>query len=239
MRKCLVLLLILLQASVAYAGVCTGITIDSLREHVPIPPAQIVSKRDVYGLCEVILKINNEYVPIYATSKFVIAGEMFVNRHQITQESLARIKAKFFLKFKKVADKLTAFTYRPKGKIRHTIYMFTDPVCPFCHRAEKDIKQIADQYKAQVKFIFFPVHIPIGEEKAVEAVCKGLTANKYLQGSWRKDSGWQCKKGKEFIKESESFAKKLGVRGVPTFFLDNGEMIVGANLSLLRQELSR
>jgi len=210
---------------------CSGVNIDFLRKHVPVPPAEIVSKRPTDGgLCEVILKINEEYVPVYTGSTFVIAGEMFKNRHQVTQERIAKLKAENFVKLRKEADKLVAFVYKPKGKIKHTLYMFTDPVCPFCHKAEENIKQIADEYHTQVKFIFFPVHIPAGREKAIEPVCRKLDAETYLKGDWKKDSDknsdkYQCEKGKKLLEDSARLARRLGIRGVPTFFLENGKML--------------
>ena len=232
-------------SGVCSAGnVCKGINISTLRKHVPIPPSQIVSERPVKGLCEIILKtkMGGEYVPVYAGKDFVIAGEMFANRRQITQERIAGLKAELFLSLRKEADRLTAFTYTPKGKIKHTLYMFTDPVCPFCHRAEASIKQIADRYHTRVKFIFFPVHIPVGREKAVEAVCRGLDAVTYIKGDWKKENKtdkYQCERGKKLLAQSAELARKLGIGGVPTFFLENGQRVVGANMFLLTKSLEK
>jgi len=120
--------------------------------------------------------------------------------------------------------------------------MITDPVCPFCHRAETRLKQFAEEYGAEFKIIFNSVHPPVGREKAIEAVCRKLTAEDYLKGAWKnenKTQQYQCAKGIELIKHSESLAKKLGVRGVPVFYLENGEMVVGANMPALARALSK
>ena len=45
---------------------CMGISIRKLRQQVPIPPATILSKKAVAGMCEVILDIRGQYVPVYA-----------------------------------------------------------------------------------------------------------------------------------------------------------------------------
>ena len=39
------------------------------------------------------------------------------------------------------------------------------------------------------------------------------------------------------MEKSMELAKKLGIRGVPTFFLDNGQKVVGANVERLKRAL--
>ena len=58
------LLLGILAGSTALAGVCDGITDRVLQKHAPIPPYKVMSKREVNGLCEMILNINGQFVPI-------------------------------------------------------------------------------------------------------------------------------------------------------------------------------
>ena len=222
------------------ASVCKGITIETLRKHVPIPPAEIISMRPVHGLCEIILDINGEYTPVYATKNFVIAGEVFENRTQVTQNKISELKAKQFGKLKNEVEKVVAFSYKPSRKPEHTIYMFTDPVCPFCGRAESQIKQVADKFNAELKVIFFPVHIPVGRDKAIEAICRKLTLEQYLKKDWERENKtdhYQCERGKKIVNESSTLARKLGIRGVPTFFTGNGKKIVGANMRQLESVL--
>jgi thiol:disulfide interchange protein DsbC len=222
---------------------CKGITMQALRARVPIPPAAILSKRDVNGVCEVILDIRGEFVPVYAGKDYVIAGEMYQARKQITQATISGLKAKRFTSLKPEVEKCVAMTLKPKGKaVSQTVYMITDPVCPFCHRAETRLKEFTQKYGAAFKIVFNSVHPPVGTQKAIEAVCRGLSAEDYLKGAWKKDNKtqqYQCPKGTELIKRSESVTKKLGVRGVPVFYLENGETVVGANIPALARALSK
>ena len=223
------------------ADACKNVTILSLRANVPIPPAKIVSRRDVNGVCEVILSIRGEFVPVYVGKNYVIAGEMFQDRHQVTQAQLEKLKAERFLGLKPEVQRCVAMTLKPPaGKaVKHTVYMITDPVCPFCHRAESTLKELSSKYGAEFKMVFYSVHLPVGRQKAIEAVCRGLSAEDYLEGSWKKDNKqYQCAKGTELIKRSERLARKLGVRGVPVFYLANGERVVGANIPALARALS-
>ncbi len=221
---------------------CTDITMQALRAQVPIPPAVILSRRDVNGVCEVILDIRGQMVPVYAGRNYAIAGEMYQAKKQITQDKLNQLKAKRFRSLKAEVKKCVAMTLKPKDKaVTKTVYMITDPVCPFCHRAETRLKEFAAKYGAEFKFVFNSVHLPVGREKAIEAVCRKLSAEDYLKDSWKKDNKtqqYQCAGGVELIKRSESLARKLGVRGVPLFYLENGETVVGANMPALARALS-
>jgi len=213
-----------------------------LNKHVPIPPAKIVSKREVYGLCEIILQIKGEFVPVYATDQFVLAGEMFRNRHPVTQEKIKKVQAGLFISMRSQIDKVVAMTYKPVmlSKVQHTMYMFTDPVCPYCHLAEVGIRQLLKEHNTVLKVVFFPVHLPEGKEKAIEAVCRKLDFQAYIKDDWRKEKKmqYQCEEGERLVEKSIVVARKLGIRAVPTFYLDNGKRVTGANKGLIEKIFS-
>jgi len=224
------------------ADPCSAITLASLRQQVPIPPATILSKKAVAGMCEVILDIRGQYVPVYAGPDYVIAGEMFKDRRQVTQKTITGLRAKRFRALKREVDKCVAMTLKPSsGKVDKTVYMITDPVCPFCHRAESRLREFADKYGAEFKLILYSVHPPVGRRKAVEAVCRGLSAEAYLDGKWKQENltdKYQCKAGADLIKRTEQLVRKLGVRGVPMFYLSDGTLVQGANMPALVRALS-
>ena len=223
------------------ADPCSAVTLASLRHQVPIPPATILSKRAVAGMCEVILDIRGQYVPVYAGPDYVIAGEMFKDRRQVTQETITGLRAKRFRALKGEVDKCVAMTLEPsRGKADKTVYMITDPVCPFCHRAESRLREFADKYRAEFKLILYSVHPPVGRRKAVEAVCRGLSAEEYLDGKWKQENltdKYQCRAGAELIKRSEQLVRKLAIRGVPMFYLSDGTLVQGANMPALARAL--
>jgi len=239
-----ILVLFAAAASVYGGSLCkedNKTVLSFLNKHVPIPPARIVSKREVYGLCEIILQIRGEFVPVYATDQFVLAGEMFCNRHPVTQEKIRDIQAGLFISMRPELDKVVAMIYTPGSeKIQHTLYMFTDPLCPYCHLAEREIRDIARKHNAVLKVVFFPVHLPEGEEKAIEAVCRRLDFQAYIKDDWRKgkERQYQCEEGEKLVEKSIAVARKLGIRGVPTFYLDNGKRVTGANKGLIEKMFS-
>lgn len=221
--------------------ICKDITLVSMQTHVPIPPATIVSKQPVNGICEVILDINGQYVPVYAGKNFIIAGEMFQDKKQITQTRLDDLKAENFLSLLPGIEKCIAMTCAPKGEIKHTIYMITDPACPFCHQAETFLEEFAETHGVEFKIMFFSVHPPVGRQKAIEAVCRKLTLEEYVDGAWMNKNTTeadQCDEGKELITASEEITEALGLDGVPVFFLENGRRIDGADMQALEWALS-
>lgn len=220
---------------------CKDITLAVMQTHVPIPPASILSKHEVNGVCEVILDINGQYVPVYAGKNFIIAGEMFQDKKQITQTRIDGLKAKNFLRLKPEIEKCTALTFKPKKEIKHTVYMITDPVCPFCHQAESQLKAFAEKNAVEFKIILASVHAPVGREKAIEAVCRKLSLDDYISQPWRDESRtdqYQCREGIDLIDASEKLSAALGLEGVPVFFLENGQRIDGADMPALEMALS-
>ena len=219
---------------------CKDASLKKLREHILIPQAGIVSKRPVSGMCEVILDMQGRYVAVYTGPDYVIAGQMFKSRVAITRTEIERLKATRFVSLRDEVDKCVAMTLKPaNSEVSTTVYMITDPLCPYCQKSEAKILEFANKYGAEFKLILYSVHPPVGREKAIEAVCRGLSAKEYLDGAWKKDEKTQeCAKGKALIERTEQLARKLGIRGVPMFFFSDGTLVQGANFSALEKALS-
>jgi thiol:disulfide interchange protein DsbC len=219
------LLLGILAGSTALAGVCDGITDSVLRKHAPIPPYQVMSKREINGLCEMILNINGQFVPIYATKDFILAGEMFSGRKQITQEQIAKLKKEQFKKLKKEIDSFTATVYKPENAKGKVLYFITDPDCPYCNRFKKTVKEFADKNGITVKLVFFPLPFHKGADRKAESfICEGKTFEDYLKDSYGSKT---CEEGQKKIRKMLILAREAGIRGTPTFITENGKVITG------------
>jgi len=219
-------------------NVCGNIDIGFLQRHVNLPQqVSIASKTPVNNLCQVILNINERYFTAYASDSFVMMGKMYSNRMLLDNPELAKLQKSTFTKVKPELDKCVAIDYKPEGKIKNVVYMITDPVCPYCDMATKKIKKFVDDHHAELKIVFFGVHGPASSQKAIEAVCRNFTLSEYTKEDWKKDDSKenQCQKGKDLIAKSQPVAKKLHIQGVPTFFLQNGTQVVGANMARLEK----
>ncbi len=222
-------------------ALCDHIDLHWLRRHAPVPPSsEIVSRRDVGGICEVVVKTNGDYLSLYAGIDFFIAGTMYQHQIQLTKNRIYELKKAGFINHKEALEDAVVFEYSPVQPGDRIIYMFTDPLCPYCTRAYSEIRPIADKYNARVKLLFYNVHGLDGRKKSIEAVCRNLTFDEYLDESWKIEENtdtFQCEKGVRLYERSIKEARRLGITDVPQFYLDDGTSVRGADMTALDEAL--
>lgn len=204
--------------------------------------ASVVSREPIkdLGLCEVILKTQTgQYLPCYVSGDSMILGHLYNDGQNISQNKTTQIRKSVFLSLKSKLNRVVAFKYRPRIT-KTNVYMITDPLCPYCHKVESRIKELANKYNAQINVILYSVHGPYGEKKCVEAVCRNFTLDEYQKDSWRKRNtdNYQCEKGDLLIENAKKVIHQIGIGGVPTFILDDGRSVSGADLTALTKLLT-
>ncbi|NVM20483.1 MAG: thioredoxin fold domain-containing protein [Desulfobacterales bacterium] len=204
--------------------------------------ASIVSREPIkdLGLCEVILKTQTgRYLPCYVSGDSMILGHLYKDGQNISQNKTIRIKKSVFLSLRSKFNRVVAFIYRPRVT-KTNVYMITDPLCPYCHKVESRIKDLANKYNARINVILYSVHSPYGGKKCVEAVCRNFTLDDYQKDSWRKGNtdDYQCEKGDLLIEKAKKLIHQIGISGVPTFIADDGRSVSGANLTALTKLLA-
>lgn len=137
-----------------------------------------------------------------------------------------------------------------------TIVEISDFQCPFCARGAQTLKEVANAYKKDVRFVFKHNPLPFHNRAlpaAVAAECAGkqhkfwamhdkiFAGQKSLEDAdlekYAKEAGADIHKWKKCFAEDESvkdgikadaaLSAKFGVRGTPGFFI-NGRFISGA-----------
>jgi thiol:disulfide interchange protein DsbC len=104
--------------------------------------------------------------------------------------------------------------YNPSGK--ETIYMFTDPDCPYCQPIEKTLATYKGKYKVVLKhFPLEQVH-PGAKERAIEKQCLAMS-------SGCDDRSRQI--AAAIVDEDIKEASTLGVDGTPFFITDKGKVM--------------
>ncbi len=253
MRKFTILILLLLLSFPALSTTknpCSGVTYATLQKHVPkLPQGKVLSKKPVFNLCEVIVDLGGKPYPFYVGRGYVILGNLFSLGQSVTNQSYQKAQAREaelqkgkFKTLRRRADALTVMVYKPSSSARRVLYMFTDPVCPFCARAEKQIKSIVKKHNVILKVLFYPVHRPRGTDLAAVAICKGIDLDTYLAKEWERKanpSKEKCSKGEEILSRTDKLARELGISGVPTFIMDSGDRVVGANMGALEEMLRK
>jgi thiol:disulfide interchange protein DsbC len=230
------------------ADLCSRIDISTISDMagVDLTKALIVSKTQIQDpdLCQVILKIPGRYIPCYVSDNSLILGHLYRDGQNISQHRISETKKSVFAAKTAELDKLVAFSYRPSvGPVgeRRTLYLITDPLCPYCHEIEPQLRDLADKHNLQVNLILYSVHGSHGKEKCIEAVCRNFSFNEYINDGWRKkDPGrYDCDKGRLLIENTRKTASEIGIESVPMFILDDGRSITGADLTALEMLVSR
>jgi thiol:disulfide interchange protein DsbC len=230
------------------ADFCSRIDISTISAMagVDLTKALIVSKTQIQDpdLCQVILKIPGRYVPCYVSDNSVILGHLYREGQNISQHGISEIKKSVFAAKMAELDKIAAFSYRPSvgpvGKKR-TLYLITDPLCPYCHEIEPQLRDMADKHNLQVNLILYSVHGSHGTEKCIEAVCRNFSFNDYINDGWRKKDPeeYGCDKGRLLIENTIKTASEIGIESVPMFILDDGRSVAGADLTALEMLVSQ
>lgn len=218
------------------ADSCSTIDESSIKRHVEdMPLFTIASKKAIDSLCEVVIKIEGNYVPVYVTPEYLIMGEMFAYKSHVSKETISALQQQDFIENKAKLDELVAFTYKPQDATSY-IYFITDPDCPYCERAKAPLKEFAKENKVELKVILLPLPIhPGAKKKAIRAVCGKINYEDYLQNKYPEKT---CPKGEEVVNKVIQLASKLSIMGTPTFITPNGENIMGFNPSELKRVIS-
>ena len=238
MRRLLLAFLTFSGTLSATQNPCKGIDKTVLEKHTPLKglPYKIVKEEPVKGICEVVIEINGELVPLYVTEDFVISGELFANKKPLTQIHLKEIQKEILRKRKQTFDKYTVAVYRPKNFKGFYIYFIADPECPYCNYIKKTVKNLADKYGVGIKLVFLPLPFHPHAKKWMESfICSNATFEDYVNDTYPKNRS--CKLPERNILKDLAF-----IKATPAFiaFTRNGvKLIVGANKKRLEALFSR
>ncbi len=111
--------------------------------------------------------------------------------------------------------------YNPSGN--KTVYMFTDPDCPFCKQAREKLKNYKGEYRVLVKYFPLEQIHPGATKKAIEEQAEWLKNN-------RKDLSKKAdiyKEAQRMVEEDIMEARKAEIRGVPTYVMEDGTLKQG------------
>ena len=175
----------------------------------------------VSGLCEVQLMFRGQNSILYTDPKgeFLITGQIFKasDGTNITKEAIADLNRFTDSDLRRLED-LTVFTVGSKGEI---VYFVTDPQCPYCHKAEEIVVNMAEAGEIQLKILLFPLRMHKGaKEQCISIICdnKGLED---LHSQYKSEN--QCQEGKDKIENTLRFLQQKGITGVPTYIFKDGK----------------
>lgn len=238
----------LLQSLYSEPDKCGRIAADTITKHIPVSEFNIISTREVQGLCEIILSVNGRIIPLYGNENGLVSGDLYFNKQNVTKEKVYEINKRSFIENKKELDEAVAFEYIPaEVKSQKILYMFTEPFCPYCHKAGSEVKNLADKYGVKVRILLVSMKGEEGKKKCVEAACRHFKLKEkfgfaeYNQLEWKKEKPadeFICREGEELINKTEELSNKMYIDGIPLFYLDNGEYVSGADIEALELLMS-
>jgi thiol:disulfide interchange protein DsbC len=229
------------QIYMSKKDICNDISLESLKKHISInDKTRILNKKNYGNVCEVILDDNDQVSICYATKDFAIKGAMFIDNRNASMANLYNYISSEFISLKKNIDTATCIYYRPQGEIRHTVYMFENPDCQHCKDALFKLRGKLDKYHAELRILFSVS----GEVrlKSIDIVCRNVNLDSFIDQLYSDDKPaafLDCSSGSNTVDKATALGKKLFVTGVPVFFLENGMMVQGDNVTILEEALKR
>ncbi|WP_456432967.1 DsbC family protein [Thermosulfuriphilus sp.] len=214
---------LLMATDLALAGCPSKESISGELKPLFNHPIEIISVEPgpFSGLCEVGIAVSNgPKLVIYTdeSGRYVVNGQILdiKAKRNLTKERLAEFNRLATSDLKEL-DKFVAFTYGERGP---AIYFFIDPKCPYCHKAAKVLKELADEGKLKIKVLFMPLAFHTGaKEQAISIICD----NKGLEGFMANyKSNNQCPEGKKLVEGSTKLARRYGISATPTIIFPDG-----------------
>lgn len=174
------------------------------------------------GLYEVLL--GSQILYLSADGRFVIQGQIMdlQTSQNLTENRQQSLRAEQLA----ALDSSELIVFSPEGETKHTVTVFTDIDCGYCRKLHQEMSTYNDQGIA-IRYAAFPRAGLQSDSynKAVSAWCaddpqEAMTTLK-LGGSVAPKT---CENP---VGEHYDLGQRLGVRGTPSIFLDNGRMIPG------------
>ena len=201
----------------------------SFRAAFPQVKIDGMSPSEIPGLYEVVSGQNILYY--YPEKDLVLVGEIYgkdLKNH--TAERKGALAAKLVKDLP--LDKAVKI-----GDGKHVVIEFTDPDCPYCRKAAEYFTKRTDV----TQYIFFA---PLAHPGAITKIQYILGAKNRAEAYDSMMIGQEipatAKPASDAIKalaqEHLALAKKVGIQGTPTFFI-NGEQVVGADVDKLDELL--
>jgi thiol:disulfide interchange protein DsbC len=113
------------------------------------------------------------------------------------------------------------FVYNPSG--RKTVYMFTDPDCPYCLKAKEKLQNYNGEYRVVVKY--FPL-----EQIHPGATLKAVGQEAQWLKDHRKDLSGDAailRKANRIVREDIAEGERAKIPGVPTYVMEDGTLKQG------------
>ena len=217
--------------------------LTNLQAAYPHNGVRFVRKSPVPGLFEVILStsVNVVYVDEALLAKTTIKGEndpekanlfrywLFggVMFDMVEQKDLTRDMKELAQMINVSALPLKNAIVREKGNATHTLFVFTDPLCPFCEKLEAVLDTLDDVRIYTFLTPIVSLH-PNAREVAAQMYCAPNPQKALVDFMVHKKALPQTKpQCSTPIAANEKLMRELAIKGTPTLFFADGHRATG------------
>ena len=224
-----------LRTSTIYLALCCAFSVATAQENANLSKEQLAEKLNdvdpsdisdspIPSMYQVAVGSNVAYVT--RDGKYVVQGEIIdvANGENLTENTRERARVSLLAS----VDRESMIVFSPKnGEVKHTVTIFTDIDCGYCRQFHREIDKV-NELGIEVHYLFYPRTGRDTEswEKADHVWCAGdhntaLTRAK-LGGEVPEAS---CKDTP--VEAHFTLGQRVGVRGTPAVFAENGELLGG------------
>lgn len=231
------------------AGPCDHVTLEWIQGQAPLPPeAKLVHKAPSFGVCEAVVALNGDLVPLYAGQDYLIAGQMFAAGDSLTSKTMAGLsdvaeaerklaeekealavaqRQAFFKANAAGLEELVSYTFGP-GSADGAIFVITDPNCSHCKAMLPELEQLSFEARKTLKIIIYPVLGPKSRDMAAHALCKNFDYQAYTAMDMP-DSPETCEAGGKLLEKTLGLLGSGKISFVPVVVAQDGSWVVEGN----------
>ncbi|MDX1795159.1 MAG: DsbC family protein [Hydrogenovibrio sp.] len=195
---------------------------QKLKQIIPNAPDAKISKSVIPGLYEVM--IGTKVLYIDEGANYAVSGNIINLETRQNLTTAAENKAR--KKILSGLDESQMIVYPAKGKVKHTLTVFSDIDCPYCRKLHDEIPMLT-QAGFKVRYLAYP-RAGVGSEsyhKAVSAWCATDRVKALDQAmSGKKIPEKTCQNP---VMDDMRLAEEFGVNGTPNILVDTGEFFPG------------
>jgi len=193
---------------------------EALTMRIPAAVNATVKPTPIEGLYEVMA--GGQILYTTKEARYVFEGDLvdMKTRQNLTENARGSIRLDVV---NKLGEK-NMLVYTPKGKVKHTITVFTDIYCPYCRKLHDEMDDYMEN-GVKVRYIFVPFKGPRSVQTSVSVWCAD-DRNKAMD---------MAKGGKEVdnktcdnpVSQHQALATQIGIRGTPAIMLESGKLYPG------------
>jgi len=209
--------------SVSFGDEPAAPTKDEIAAKLNGVTASDITDSPIQGLYQISVGSNVAYVT--TDGRYLIQGEVYdlESLENVTEATRAAARIELL----GAVDPSEMIVFRPEGEPKHTVTIFTDIDCGYCRQFHRDIERV-NALGIEVRYLFYPRTGPDTESwaKADRVWCaedRNAALTRAKLGGSIPDK--EC--GETPVAEHYELGHRVGVRGTPAMYAENGELIGG------------